>query len=80
LIDPFADYIQYGFAGFAFVLLGVVVWMFRVVTSVVDENTKVITQFVDMVKELRTTVGENKSLLDRIHNLMLRRSMAREDE
>jgi len=76
------DAMQYGFAGFAFLLLGVVVWMFKEVSKVVQENTKVITQFVDMVHDLHDGDTQNRIILQNIHHLLLARRCiaAGEDE
>jgi len=74
------DAMQYGFAGFAFILLGIVVWMFKEVSKVVQENTKVITQFLDIVNEVRTSVNTNHTLLTTIHNILLGRRCVAERE
>jgi len=67
------DAMQYGFAGFSFLLLGIVVWMFKEVSKVVRENTKVITQFVDMVHDLHEGDQQNRIILQNIHHLLLTR-------
>lgn len=40
--DLFAPYIQYGFAGFAFLLLACLMWLTRKILGVIERNTAVI--------------------------------------
>ncbi len=40
--ELFAPYVQYGFAGFAFVLLSCLMWLTKKILGVIDRNTEVI--------------------------------------
>ncbi len=51
-----APVIQYGFAGFSAVLLGILVWMIRILLSVVRESNKVISENTTAVYEVRRIV------------------------
>ena len=43
--------IQYGFAGFAAALLGIVVWLVRRLLAVLDQNTKVIADNTETIRQ-----------------------------
>jgi len=59
------DYIQYGFAFFSLVLIGVIVWLLMKfvkvhdkLINVIEKNNKVLAQFIDEVKLIRSEQHE----------------------
>jgi len=70
LLSP---YIQYGFAGFCFVLLGIIVWLIRNLLQVLKANNDVISENTGAIRELAKTVTEMALLQRNIHDRLLAR-------
>ena len=62
--------IQYGFAGFAMILLGVVIWLIRRLLDVLSANTSVIAANAEAIRDLTSMTADllklNRSLHDKI--------------
>lgn len=85
LIDE--KYIQFGFAGFAVILLGIIVWMIRIngtqhkaLVHVIEKNNTVLAKVIDAIKsvdrneqELRFSVDKLEKTMDDLHKHMLSR-------
>ncbi len=62
--------VQYGFLGFAVVLLGVVIWLIQKLLTVLDQTNKVIAANTEAIEDLATVtedlVQANRSLHERV--------------
>lgn len=62
--------IDYGFAGFAAVLLGVVIWLIKKLLAVLEANNKIIAANTEAIRDLTSTTSDllklNRSLHDKI--------------
>ena len=62
--------VQYGFAGFAAVLLGLVIWLIRKLLGVLERNSEVIARNTDAIRDLTSMTHDllklNRSLHDKI--------------
>lgn len=65
--------IQYGFAGFAVVLLGIVVWMFKVVKDVVSANTEAMTRLITSIESGAERSEQILRSCDEVKTLLLTR-------
>ena len=71
MVEPTMRFvIQYGFAGFAAVLLGVVVWLIKKLLVVLERNSEVIVRNTEAIRDLTSMTGDllklNRSLHDKI--------------
>ena len=62
--------VQYGFVGFAAVLLGIVVWLIQKLLAVLDANSRIIAANTEAIRDLTGLTGDllklNRSLHDKI--------------
>ena len=62
--------VNYGFAGFAAVLLGVVVWLIKKLLVVLERNSEVIVRNTEAIRDLTSMTSDllklNRSLHDKI--------------
>ena len=62
--------IDYGFAGFAAVLLGVVIWLIKKLLAVLEANNQIIAAMTEAIRDLTSTTSDllklNRSLHDKI--------------
>ena len=62
--------VQYGFAGFAAALLGLVIWLIRKLVDVLEANNKIIAANTEAIRDLTSTTSDllklNRSLHDKI--------------
>ena len=72
--------IQYGFAGFATALLGIIVWLITKVLCVVDKNTKAlvgnmeaITEVKGVLKEVSSSLGDHTKMSAGLRDEIIRR-------
>lgn len=65
--------IQWGFAGFAFTLLGIVVWLIRVLIGVLQENNRVIGRNTEVMAKANEQAAETFKLLIGIKDQLLQR-------
>lgn len=64
IVEPF---IQWGFAGFAFLLLAVVVWLIKQVLHVLAENTRAMVRHAEISVEVKGAMRGVTESMDR-HN------------
>lgn len=72
-ITLMSPYIQFGFAGFAFVMLGVVVWMIRNLLKVMRETNTVIGGNTEIIGAVHSSMDETKLLAVEIKDRQLSR-------
>ncbi|HOD83746.1 MAG TPA: hypothetical protein PKG77_20185 [Phycisphaerae bacterium] len=62
--------VQYGFVGFAAVLLGIVVWLIQKLLAVLDANNRIIAANTEAIRDLTGMTSDllklNRSLHDKI--------------
>jgi len=62
--------VQYGFVGFAAVLLGIVVWLIQKLLTVLDANNRIIAANTEAIRDLAGLTSDllrlNRSLHDKI--------------
>jgi hypothetical protein len=58
-----APALQWGFAGFSLILVGVIVWMVRRVLDSFDKNTTALQRLSMLIEEVKTT---NEDVRDRL--------------
>jgi hypothetical protein len=70
-------YVQFGFAGFCFVVFGVlvsvIVWLIKNLLKILKENNAVISGNTDAIKAVHTTADETKKLMGDIRDQLLTR-------
>lgn len=69
----FTPMIQGGFAVFAAVLLGVIVWLIRRLLDVLKENNKVIAENTAAIRDVHVMSRDNMKLTRAVHELMIAR-------
>lgn len=65
--------IQYGFAGFAVILLGVVVWMISRLMTILKETTAAINHNTEVISSLLKATTDHGELLRSCHEKLLAR-------
>lgn len=65
--------VQYGFAGFAFCMLSVIVWQFWQLIKVLKENNKVISENSNVISKTNDITAESRELLIDIKDRLLER-------
>ena len=65
--------IQYGFAGFCAVLLGIVVWLIKRLLTVLDETNKIIMKNTDAIAELNSATVDLLLLNRKVHDKLISR-------
>jgi len=68
-----SPYIQYGFAGFAFCMLAVIVWLIWQLLKVLKENNKVINANTTVIASVQGTAKETRELMIEIKDQLLSR-------
>ncbi len=62
--------LQYGFAGFSAVLLGLVIWLIKKLLSVIEANSRVIEENTAAIRDLTVMTSDllklNRSLHDKL--------------
>ena len=64
---------QYGFAGFAFLLLGVVVWMIKQLLKVLKDTNTVVGNNTQVMNSVHETAGETRELMIEVKDQLLSR-------
>jgi len=72
-LHVWSPWIQLGFAGFAFALLGVVVWLVRQLLRVLRDNTTVICGNTSAIESVNTTADETRDLMRDVRDQLLAR-------
>ena len=69
----FAPSIQLGFAGFACVLTGIIVWLVRRLIDVITQNNTVISGNTEAIHRLKDVTDDQKALMQEIRDELLKR-------
>lgn len=69
----FNPLVQYGFAGFCFVLVGVIIWLICQLLGVIKENNKIIQDNSSAITKLISTTNKNNETGDKLKELLLQR-------
>ena len=72
-LTTMSSYIQYGFAGFAFLLLALVFWMIRRLLRVLEDTNKVVANNTQVSVAVQETARETRELLIDIKDQLLSR-------
>lgn len=76
----FSPMVQYGFAGFCFLLLGLVFWMIRKLLDIIVKNNEVIERNTSTIGNLLNQSKDELVILRSIHDKLLQRPcLVRED-
>jgi len=65
--------IQYGFAGFSLILLGVLIWLIRELLSVLKENNRVIAENTQAIKSVDKNTTNTFAIMVEIKDELLKR-------
>lgn len=71
-IVPLAPILQYGFAGFSLLLLGVIVWQFKQLLAVLKANNRVVTNCTHAIEGARVTSEQVRTELRAMRDEQLR--------
>ena len=69
----FQPYVQAGFAGLSFLLVGVIVWLVRQVLGVLRETHSVIERNTAALDRLHVAISANQHELERLQRLLYAR-------
>ena len=69
----FAPYIQYGFAGFAFLLIFVIVWLIRRLLGVLDQSNRIIAGNTEAINRVHDTSEDLKTTMSAIRDQLFQR-------
>jgi hypothetical protein len=64
---------QYGFIGFSAVLLGIVIWLIKMLLSVLDANTRVIEANTAAIRDLTSMTSDLLKLTRSLHDKLISR-------
>ncbi len=73
LIELWSPLIQGGFAVFALLLLGVVVWLVKQLLRVLKDNSQVIAGNTQAIASVATIASDTKDLMQQLHDELLKR-------
>jgi hypothetical protein len=76
----FAPYIQLGFAGFACLLTGIIVWLVRRLIDVINQNNAVISGNTEAIRRLRDVNDDQKALMEEIRDQLFQRPCLLQDQ
>ena len=65
--------IQYGFAGFSLILLGVLIWLIRELLGVLKENNKVISENTAAIRMVDKNTTDSFKIMVEIKDQLLQR-------
>ena len=66
--------IQYGFAGFSVILLGILIWLIRELLFILRTNNKVIAKNTEAINNVAKVSSDSFSIMIQIKDELLRRS------
>jgi hypothetical protein len=69
----FAPYIQLGFAGFAFLLVFVIVWLIRRLLAILDQTGKIISGNTEAINRVHEAAEDQKALMKDIRDQLFQR-------
>lgn len=72
-IVPLAPVLQWGFAGFALLLLGVIVWLIRQLLDVLAKTNRVVHANTAVMRSVHETAQKSDRTLDAIRRVLDRR-------
>jgi hypothetical protein len=72
IITPLAPVLQWGFAGFCLLLLGIIVWQTKQLLNVIKANNRVVTQCTRAIEGARETSEEVRTELRAMRDEQLR--------
>jgi F0F1-type ATP synthase membrane subunit b/b' len=75
----FAPYIQLGFAGFAFLLVFVIVWLIRRLLAILDKTNQIIAGNTEAINRVHDASEDLKSLMAHIRDELFRRPCLLQD-
>ncbi len=70
VLEPF---IQWGFAGFAFILIGVIVWLVRNLLSVLERVAEVVERNTQVIGQLARDSQQTRESVERLKDALLQR-------
>ena len=65
--------VQYGFVGFAAVLLGIVVWLIQKLLAVLDANNRIIAANTEAIRDLTGMTADLMKLSRSLHDKIISR-------
>lgn len=81
-----APYMQLGFAGLSVVLLGIIVWLIRIIRTLIvrllgilGQNNQIIAANTCAITELRKTTAEELNLIRELRDRMFQRPCLKEN-
>ena len=77
--EIFTSSMQYGFAGFCAILMGVIVWLIRRLLDVLNQTNTVVADNTNTIRDLGRQNGEEFTLLRSLYDRLLTRPCLRED-
>jgi cell division protein FtsB len=66
--------LQYGFAGFSLVLVGVIVWLIRQLLGVLRANNRALSQLTSALVKVTEDTGETRTEIRQLREELLKRS------
>jgi F0F1-type ATP synthase membrane subunit b/b' len=69
----FAPYIQLGFAGFAFLLVFVIVWLIRRLLNILDKTNQIIAGNTEAINRVHEASEDQKALMKDIRDQLFQR-------
>ena len=76
----FAPYIQMGFAGFAFLLVFVIVWLIRRLLAILDKTNQIIAGNTEAINRVHDTTNDLKSLVADVRDQLFQRPCLMQDQ
>jgi F0F1-type ATP synthase membrane subunit b/b' len=76
----FAPYIQLGFAGFAFLLVFVIVWLIRRLLAILDQTNQIIAGNTAAINRVHDASEDLKALMKDIRDQLFQRPCLLQDE
>jgi len=74
LIQPLTPTLQYGFAGFSLILVGVIVWLIRQLLQVLKANNRVISSNTAAIVAVTKDTEETKEEVRKLREELLHRT------
>lgn len=69
----FQPYIQLGFAGFAFLLIFVIVWLIRRLLAILDQTGKIIAGNTEAINRVHEAINDQKVVMNDIRDQLFQR-------
>ena len=69
----FSPVIQYGFAGFCVILLGIIIWMIKRLLGVLEKNSEVISANTNAIQNTQRTMTETRDLTIEVKDILNQR-------